>query len=88
MDEKDKKKSPLNVQIDSKNRRKVKHTILKEQLSSKYGLSFQDNPLATARLANGLSSVRLQQETKTAFDLKTPKEIKKFEELNGFKYEP
>ena len=61
---------------------------MKEQLSSRYGLSFQDNPLATARLANGLSSVRLQQENKTAFDLKTPKEIKKFEELNGFKYQP
>ena len=59
MDEKEKKKSPLNIQVASKNRRKVKHTLLKEQLSSRYGLAFQENPLATARLANGLSSVKL-----------------------------
>ena len=44
--------------------------------------------MATVRLAHGLSSVVLESANDTMYGLKTPGDVKKFEELNGFKVTP
>ena len=88
MPEKDAKKSPLNVQIASSKRRHKKHSKLKEVLNTRYGMSFVDNPNATARLSQGLSSVKLESQRKSEFGLSSVEDIKKFNELNGFDNTP
>ena len=47
-------------------------------------MSFIDNPNATARLSQGLSSVKLESQRKSEFGLSSLEDIKKFNELNGF----
>ena len=59
MDENEAKKSPLNVQIASSKRRQKKTDKLQDQLRTKYGLTFQENPNSTLRLAQGLSTIDL-----------------------------
>ena len=75
MPEKDAKKSPLNVQIASSKRRHKKHSLLKDQLNTRYGMSFMDNPNATARLSQGLSSVKLESQRKSEFGLNSLEDI-------------
>ena len=47
-----------------------------------------DNPNATARLSQGLSSVKLENQRKSEFGLSSLEDIKKFNELNGFENIP
>ena len=101
MDENEAKKSPLNVQIASSKRRQKKQTLLRNILRTNYGITFQENPNSTLRLANGLSTVELNNRRSRAsnsenhrqseiqkYGLKSDEDIKKFEELNGIKITP
>ena len=53
---------------------------------TKYGVKFQNSPIANARLSNGLSSVVLvKNDSSNMYGLKTIQEVKNFEDLNGIK---
>ncbi len=52
------------------------------------GMKFKDNPIASARLSNGLSTVHLEDKQEYAYGLKTMRDLKKFEEMNGFNLTP
>ena len=53
-----------------------------------YGMKLKDDPVASDRLARGLSTVALEDRKGSAFGLKSEEDIRKFEELNGFKILP
>ena len=68
-------------------------------MRNKYGITFQENPNSTLRLANGLSTIELTSDRTRAqnnsnqseiqkYGLQTDEEVRKFEELNGIKITP
>ena len=88
MDEKDANKSPMNVQKANTKRRLNKRSHVESQLKTKYGMTFQNNPTSSARLAEGLSTVALENKVTGIYGLKSAEDVKKFEELNGMKITP
>jgi len=61
---------------------------MQTDLRNNFGMTFKDNPIANARLSNGLSTVALEDKREYAFGLKTESDLRKFEEMNGFSLTP
>ena len=61
---------------------------MSDLLSTQYGIKFGENPESTQRLFKGVSTVDIDKKKAGMYGLSSEEDVRKFEELNGFKLSP